>query len=70
MDSVGGNQYLAELVNTVPSSSNIKYYANIVQKKSVLRSLIEADSISEIAFEDGEEHMDDVLDLAEKEFSR
>lgn len=67
LDSVGGNQYLAELVNTVPSSSNIKYYANIVQKKSVLRSLIEAaDSISEIAFEDGEEHMDDVLDLAEK----
>jgi replicative DNA helicase len=58
---------LAELVNTVPSSSNIKYYANIVAKKYVLRSLIEAaDHISELAFEDGDSHMDDVLDLAEK----
>jgi replicative DNA helicase len=67
LESIGGNQYLAELVNTVPSSSNIKYYANIVAKKYVLRSLIEAaDHISELAFEDGDSHMDDVLDLAEK----
>ena len=67
LESIGGNKYLAELVNTVPSSSNIKYYANIVAKKYVLRSLIEAaDHISELAFEDGDSHMDDVLDLAEK----
>ncbi|MBP9802966.1 MAG: replicative DNA helicase [Candidatus Pacebacteria bacterium] len=67
LDNIGGNQYLAELVNTVPSSSNIKYYANIVQKKFVLRSLIEAsDTISEMAFAEGDEHMDDILDMAEK----
>ena len=35
LESIGGNQYLAELVNTVPSSSNIKYYANIVQLKNL-----------------------------------
>lgn len=67
LERVGGNQYLAEIVNTVPSSANIKHYANIVQKKYVLRSLIEAgDYVASIAFEENDEHMDDILDLAEK----
>ena len=67
LDAVGGNQYLAEIVNVVPSSANIKHYADIVQKKYVLRSLIEAaDYVSELAFEEGDDHMDDILDLAEK----
>jgi len=67
LDRVGGRQYLAEIVNTVPSSTNIKHYAEIVQKKYVLRSLIEAaDFVSELAFEEGDDHMDDILDMAEK----
>ena len=67
LDAVGGNQYLAEIVNTVPSSTNVKHYADIVQKKYVLRSLIEAaDYVSELAFEEGDDHMDDILDMAEK----
>jgi replicative DNA helicase len=67
LEIVGGNQYLAEIVNTVPSSTNIKHYANIVQKKYILRSLIEAaDFVSELGFEENDEHMDDILDHAEK----
>ena len=67
LDSIGGNQYLAEIVNVVPSSANIKHYATIVQKKYILRSLIDAaDYVSELAFEEGDDHMDDILDLAEK----
>lgn len=67
LESVGGNKYLAEIVNTVPSSTNVKHYADIVQKKYVLRSLIEAaDYVSELAFEESDDHMDDILDLAEK----
>lgn len=67
LEAVGGNQYLAEIVNVVPSSANIKHYADIVQKKYVLRSLIEAaDYVSELAFEEGDDHMDDILDMAEK----
>ncbi len=51
----------------VPSDTNIKHYADIVQKKYVLRSLIEAaDYVSELAFEEGDDHMDDILDMAEK----
>src|SRR3990167_10348832 len=58
LDSIGGNVYLAEVVNVVPSSTNIKHYADIVQKKYVLRSLIEAaDYVSELAFEEGDDHM-------------
>lgn len=67
LDGIGGNQYLTELVNSVPSSTNAKYYAEIVQKKYILRSLIEAaDYVSEVAMQDGDSHMDDILDLAEK----
>lgn len=67
LEAVGGNQYLAEIVNVVPSSTNVKHYAEIVQKKYVLRSLIEAaDYVSELAFEEGDDHMDDILDNAEK----
>lgn len=67
LEAVGGNQYLAEIVNVVPSSTNVKHYADIVQKKYVLRSLIEAaDYVSELAFEEGDDHMDDILDMAEK----
>lgn len=67
LDSIGGNQYLAEVVNLVPSSTNVKHYAEIIQKKYVLRSLIEAaDFVSELAFEESDDHMDDILDMAEK----
>jgi replicative DNA helicase len=67
LERIGGNQYLAEIVNTVPSSTNVKHYAEIVQKKYVLRSLIEAaDYVSELGFEEGDDHMDDILDMAEK----
>ena len=67
LEAVGGNQYLAEIVNGVPSSTNAKHYAEIVQKKYILRSLIDAaDYVSELAFEEGDDHMDDILDMAEK----
>ncbi len=67
LENIGGNKYLAEIVSIVPSSTNVKHYAEIVQKKYILRSLIEAaDYVSELAFEEGDDHMDDILDLAEK----
>jgi replicative DNA helicase len=67
IQAIGGNQYLAEIVNLVPSSTNVKHYANIVQKKSILRNLIDAaDYVSELAFEENENQLDDILDLAEK----
>jgi len=67
LESVGGRTYLTELINTVPASTNVKYYAHIVGKKNVLRNLIEAgDYITELSFEAGDEDVDEVLDKAEK----
>ena len=67
LEGIGGNSYLTEIVNTVPASTNVKHYANIVQKKYILRSLIEAgDFVSELGFEENTESIEDTLDAAEK----
>jgi len=66
IDQIGGNTYLTELVNMVPSAANIKHYAKIVQKKYMLRNLIGvADHISELGYDENEE-IEDLLDKAEK----
>lgn len=66
LDQIGGNTYLAELVNLVPSSSNIVYYAQIVQRKHTMRKLIEAsDHIGQIGYDENQE-MEEALDQAEK----
>ena len=46
LDKIGGSSYLASLVNSVPSSSNIVHYAKVVQKKSTLRRRAITKSIS------------------------
>ncbi len=67
LESIGGSAYLAELTQAVPASTNAKYYAEIVNKKYILRSLIDAsDEISTSAFNEGEEEVDEILDQAEK----
>jgi len=66
LDRVGGGSYLSELVNAVPSASNLPHYAHIVQKNSVMRELIDAArAIGELGYE---EHLElqDILDQAEK----
>lgn len=42
LDNVGGISYLTSLSTIVPTTSNVKYYANIVKEKSVMRQLIKA----------------------------
>jgi replicative DNA helicase len=67
LERVGGVSYLTDLTNTVPASTNIVYYANLVQKKYTLRNLIEAaDFVSELGFEEASEDIEEVLDKAEK----
>ena len=66
LEKIGGSSYLATLVNSVPSSSNITYYAKVVQKKSTLRKLIEAaNNIVELGYKEGED-VDKILDTAEQ----
>ena len=66
LEQAGGASYLSELVNSVPSTSNATYYADLVQRTALLRNLIRAaDDISELGFNEGLD-IDDALDQAEK----
>lgn len=66
LESVGGVSYLAELVSEVPAASNARHYANQVQKKHLLRSLIDAgEEIAEMGYNESED-IDETLDHAEK----
>ena len=66
LDQIGGNTYLTELVNVVPSAGNIAHYAGIVQKKYMMRRLIDAsDNINQIGYDENRE-MEEALDSAEK----
>jgi len=66
LDKISGSSYLASLVNSVPSSSNIVHYAKVVQKKSTLRKLIiTASEIVELGYRE-EEDVEKILDTAEQ----
>ncbi|PIQ91969.1 MAG: replicative DNA helicase [Parcubacteria group bacterium CG11_big_fil_rev_8_21_14_0_20_39_22] len=66
LDQIGGATFLTELVNTVPSSANVKYYAELVQKKHMMRNLIEASEfISHLGYDESGE-LDELIDKAEK----
>ncbi|KPJ54831.1 replicative DNA helicase [Parcubacteria bacterium DG_72] len=66
LEQVGGNAYLTELINTVPTASHVLNYAKIVQRKRVLRELIEASQeINSLGWQE-QEDIDEVLDKAEQ----
>ena len=66
LDEIGGNAYLTQLINTVPTASHVLNYAKIVQRKRILRDLIEASQeIGLMGYEESED-IDVVLDKAEK----
>ncbi|MBR3039468.1 MAG: replicative DNA helicase [Lachnospiraceae bacterium] len=58
--------YVKEFIERVPTSANVKSYAEIVREKSVLRRMIRAnDDISTLCYS-GKEKLDVILDTAEK----
>ena len=66
LEDIGGNLYLSELVNSVPSASNAVYYGEIIQKKHMARNLIgAADFISALGYDEAEE-LESLLDQAQK----
>jgi replicative DNA helicase len=63
---IGGRTYLVGLTNTVPSSSHVVSYSEIVSKKATLRRLISASAdISEMAYKEDEDAAK-LLDEAEQ----
>ncbi|SHK51992.1 replicative DNA helicase [Tepidibacter formicigenes] len=66
LDLVGGITYLTKLSTVVPTTSNVKNYADIVKEKSVLRKLIKASSdILDLGYK-GFENINSILEVAEK----
>lgn len=66
LDEIGGNSYLSDLVNFVPSAANALYYAQLIQKKYIARNLIAAsDFISSVGYDESLE-LEEILDQAQK----
>ena len=66
LEKVGGISYIATLIDTVPTTSNIENYVKIVEEKSVLRNLIKtANDIIKLGYE-GSEEVDTVIEQTEK----
>ncbi|QQS61013.1 MAG: replicative DNA helicase [Candidatus Moraniibacteriota bacterium] len=66
LEEIGGTSYLASLVNSVPSASNVGHYAGVVQKKAILRRLIAvANEIADLGFEESQD-VQLTLDKAEQ----
>ncbi|MGB7860060.1 MAG: replicative DNA helicase [Acidimicrobiia bacterium] len=66
LEKVGGIQYLTRLVDIVPSTSNVTYYAGIVEDHAKRRELIRAGAaVTDFAFNIDEE-VSNVIDRAEQ----
>ncbi|HYK54792.1 MAG TPA: replicative DNA helicase [Candidatus Eremiobacteraceae bacterium] len=66
LDEVGGLDLLTQLLDAVPTTASVEYYAKIVAEKALLRSLITAGSrISVMGFEPTED-VDQTLDQCEQ----
>ena len=66
LDNVGGISYLTSLSTIVPTTSNVRYYANIVKEKSVMRQLIKASNEFINLGYDASTDVQEILDKAEK----
>ena len=66
LDAVGGLEYIAQLPDKVPTTSNVDRYIKLVQDKAMLRNLIKtANEIISLGY-DQTEDVEDVMDHAEK----
>ncbi len=71
MESAGGFDYLAALVDAVPTAANLEYHARIVRDKALLRRLVEQSSqIIRDVYDQGEREVDEILDQAEARIFR
>ena len=68
LDKAGGKEYIADVLNSVPTAANVHHYVDIVKEKSVLRRMINVGTdVVGKAFEDAEES-DEMLNNAIKDF--
>ena len=67
LDEAGGMSSIASLAENTPSAMNIKSYADIIRKRSILRQLISATSnINDTVFNPQGRSSEEILELAEQ----
>ena len=67
LEKVGGTEYIAMLIDNMPTSSNIDSYVKIVEEKSIIRKLIKAaNNILKLGYAQTEE-VDSLIEKAEKD---
>ncbi len=60
-------EFISGIISSVPTSANVKYYAEIVKEKAVLRKLIRvADDISNTCYQNNDS-LENILDTTEKQ---
>ncbi|MBR4966395.1 MAG: replicative DNA helicase [Lachnospiraceae bacterium] len=63
---VSSLEYVRDFITAVPTSANVKHYAQIVHEKAVLRKLIRTtEEITDTCYA-GKEEVEDILDMTEK----
>jgi replicative DNA helicase len=67
LEAVGGLQFIASVLDAVPTAANIEYHAKIVREKAVLRRLIEA---STVTIQETYAHQGDIDELLDKAENR
>ncbi|OHA62581.1 MAG: replicative DNA helicase [Candidatus Wildermuthbacteria bacterium GWA2_46_15] len=66
LEGIGGTSYLTQLVNAVPTAAHTLNYAQIVQRKRILRDLIDAShEINQMGYDESED-VEVLLDQAER----
>ena len=65
LEAAGGMEYLAGLVDAVPTAANLEFHVKIVREKAILRRLIEAATTIIAEAYDGKSTANDLLDAAE-----
>ena len=66
LEEIGGTSYLTQLVNAVPTAAHPLNYAQIVQRKRILRDLIDAShEINQMGYDESED-VEVLLDQAER----
>lgn len=59
-------EFVRDMITTVPTSANVKYYAQIVSEKALLRRLIKVNEDIAAACYAGKERVEDILEDTEK----
>lgn len=66
ISTIGGINYVVELVNSTPTSKNVEHYAKIVKEKATLRKMIADLSDSLSSAYQGDVPIDDIIAKTEK----